>query len=49
LSVTSLGCQPKAKIIAAKPGPFEDEESRRAKLTGALDVCVEEVDAASAG
>ena len=37
------------KIIAAKPGPFEDEESRRAKLTGALNACVEEVGAASAG
>ena len=37
------------KIIAAKPGPFEDEESRRAKLTGALDACVAEIGAASGG
>lgn len=37
------------RIIAAKPGPFEDEESRRAKLKGALNACVEEIGAASAG
>lgn len=37
------------KIIAAKPGPLEAEESRRAKLTGALQACVEEASAASGG
>ena len=36
------------RIIAAKPGPFEAEESRRAKLKGALQACVEEVGAVSA-
>jgi hypothetical protein len=33
------------KIVAAQPGPFEPEESRRAKLKGALDACVAEVGA----
>jgi hypothetical protein len=37
------------RIIAAQPGPFEDEESRRAKLTGALDACLEEIGASSTG
>ena len=35
------------KIIAAKPGPFEDEESRRAKLKDAFNACVEEAAGAS--
>lgn len=37
------------KIVAAEPGPFEPEESRRAKLKGALDSCVAEVGASAAG
>jgi hypothetical protein len=37
------------KIIAAKPGPLEDEESRRAKLRGALDACVAEAGGAVGG
>ncbi len=37
------------KIIAAQPGPLEPEESRRAKLKGALDACVAEVGANAAG
>jgi len=37
------------KIVAAQPGPLEPEESRRAKLKGALDACVAEVGANAAG
>ena len=31
------------RIIAANPGPLEEEQSRRAKLKDALDACVAEL------